>query len=110
MRNSSNVLAWRFHMPKTPSLEQVQVNFRMPVELRDQLRSASEGNHRSLNAEIVARLEQSFWVDTAAALEWTQLPEGNALRAKIEMLDREHRRFMEEMRVKLAAMPPLNEN
>jgi hypothetical protein len=47
-------------MTKTTSSEQVQVNFRMPVELRDRLRAASQENHRSLNAEIVARLEYAF--------------------------------------------------
>tara|TARA_R100001039_G_scaffold35011_1_gene29818 strand:+ start:3439 stop:3681 length:243 start_codon:yes stop_codon:yes gene_type:complete len=32
----------------------------MPPELRDKLKSASEENHRSMNAEIVARLQESF--------------------------------------------------
>lgn len=47
-------------MPKQSAKEQVQVNFRMPVELRDLLSSHAEDSRRSLNAEIVRRLEQSF--------------------------------------------------
>jgi hypothetical protein len=34
-------------------------SLRMPVELREHLESAAKQNHRSLNAEIVARLEAS---------------------------------------------------
>lgn len=37
-----------------------QVNFRMPQELRDQLEAASKANKRTLTAEIVARLQDSF--------------------------------------------------
>ncbi|WP_144982860.1 Arc family DNA-binding protein [Halomonas sp. C22] len=37
-----------------------QYKLRMPPELRDKLKSASEENHRSMNAEIVARLQDSF--------------------------------------------------
>lgn len=47
-------------MSKQPVSEQVQVNFRMPVELRDRIRAAAEANHRSMNAEIIARLEETF--------------------------------------------------
>lgn len=34
--------------------------FRLPLELADKLRAAAEQNSRSMNAEIVARLEHSF--------------------------------------------------
>lgn len=37
-----------------------QVNFRIPPELKEQLESAAKENHRSITAELVARLEQSF--------------------------------------------------
>jgi hypothetical protein len=47
-------------MAKPPAAEQVQVNFRMPVELRDSLRNEAEKKGRSLNAEIVFRLERSL--------------------------------------------------
>lgn len=44
------------HMSK-PDL---QVNFRIPAELKARLEAASKENHRSLTAELVARLEESF--------------------------------------------------
>lgn len=34
--------------------------FRIPQPLADRLKQASEQNHRSLNAELVDRLERSF--------------------------------------------------
>lgn len=47
-------------MAKTPVAEQVQVNFRMPVDLRDRIKAAADENSRSMNAEIILRLEQTF--------------------------------------------------
>lgn len=52
-------------MAKTPVAEQVQVNFRMPSELRDKLKIDAQLNGRSLNAEIVDRLERSYVVRTS---------------------------------------------
>lgn len=37
-----------------------QYKLRMPPELRDKLKQAAKDNHRSMNAEIVARLQASF--------------------------------------------------
>lgn len=37
-----------------------QVNIRMPQALKERLEAASAETNRSLNGEIVARLEQSF--------------------------------------------------
>lgn len=34
--------------------------FRLPAELADKIRESSEASGRSMNAEVVARLEQSF--------------------------------------------------
>lgn len=34
--------------------------FRLPYELYEKLKEESEKNHRSMNAEIVARLQESF--------------------------------------------------
>ena len=34
--------------------------FRLPMELAEKLRMAAEAENRSMNAEIVARLQQSF--------------------------------------------------
>lgn len=42
------------------SREDAQVNFRMPHALKHQLVQAAHHNHRSLTAEIVSRLEESF--------------------------------------------------
>lgn len=37
-----------------------QYKLRLPVDLKEKIKKASEYNHRSMNAEIVARLEESF--------------------------------------------------
>lgn len=37
-----------------------QVNFRMPTELKERLEKGAKSNKRTLTAEIVARLEDSF--------------------------------------------------
>lgn len=37
-----------------------QVNFRIPTKLKEEIEKAAQGNERSITAEIVARLEQSF--------------------------------------------------
>jgi hypothetical protein len=44
-------------MAKVPVSEQVQVNFRMPEALRDQIKQAAKDNSRSMNAEIIHALE-----------------------------------------------------
>lgn len=36
--------------------------FRLPYPLYEQLKAAADGNRRSVNAELVARLEESFTV------------------------------------------------
>lgn len=38
----------------------VQVNFRMPQELREKLQGSAESNNRTITSEIVARLQSSF--------------------------------------------------
>jgi len=42
------------------SKEELQVNFRMPASLKGELEAMAKRNHRSLTAEIVARLERSI--------------------------------------------------
>lgn len=37
-----------------------QYKLRMPAELRDKLKKAAKESHRSMNAEMVARLQESF--------------------------------------------------
>lgn len=40
-----------------------QYKLRMPADLRDKLKKAAKENHRSMNAEMVARLQESFQPD-----------------------------------------------
>ncbi|MTD99266.1 Arc family DNA-binding protein [Paracoccus sp. YIM 132242] len=47
-------------MSKPPAREQAQVNIRMPDDLRDRIKAAADANNRSMNAEIVAALEDKF--------------------------------------------------
>jgi hypothetical protein len=47
-------------MAKPPVSEQVQVNFRMPIDLRDRIKRKAEENDQSMNAEIVEALERMF--------------------------------------------------
>lgn len=42
---------------------------RMPDPMREKLQEAAHQNHRSMNAEIVARLEESFKADTASSVK-----------------------------------------
>lgn len=43
-----------------PSQDADRINFRVPDGLRERLKEAGRENGRSMNAEIVARLESSF--------------------------------------------------
>jgi hypothetical protein len=40
--------------------EDIQTNLRLPVDLKERLRQAADASNRSMNAEVVARLEESF--------------------------------------------------
>lgn len=40
--------------------EILQVNFRMPAELKEKLENSAKENGRSITSELVTRLEQSF--------------------------------------------------
>lgn len=42
------------------SREDPQMKLRLPADVRDRIKLAAEQNNRSLNAEILARLEDSF--------------------------------------------------
>lgn len=61
----------------------VQVNFRMPAELKAQLEKEAAENNRSLTSEIVARLEKSLRYD----------PESD----RIELSDKQLRMFTATM-------------
>lgn len=47
--------------------DELQVNFRMPAELKARLETAAKGANRTLTAEIVFRLEGSFQTSGEAA-------------------------------------------
>lgn len=40
--------------------EDIQTNLRLPAELKKRLKKAADISNRSMNAEVVARLEDSF--------------------------------------------------
>lgn len=45
---------------QTMSREDPQMKIRLPADLKDQIETASKNSGRSMNAEIVARLQDSF--------------------------------------------------
>ena len=50
----------------TPKQTDPQFKLRMTQSLKDHIEAAAETNNRSMNAEIVARLEESFKHDVSA--------------------------------------------
>ena len=47
----------------------VAYNLRLPPELKDKIAESAKGLNRSMNADIVARLEESFEKDDAAEFD-----------------------------------------
>jgi len=47
--------------------EDIQTNLRLPADLKVKLKRAADANQRSTNAEVVARLEQTFAWDKQSA-------------------------------------------
>jgi len=85
-----------------------QYKLRMPPELRDKLKSASEENHRSMNAEIVARLQESFDTrldqNTASALVDSlqqSLREVREMQEETKRHREEAERLLNQVRIKL---------
>ena len=68
------------------SRDDAQVNFRMPHKLKDKLAAAAKQNHRSLTAEIVDRLENSF-EQTGIPAEYASVRLIEALRTVIEEVE-----------------------
>ncbi|MET3926633.1 Arc family DNA-binding protein [Devosia sp. 2618] len=54
------------------SREDPQMKLRLPEQLRDVLKAKADESHRSMNAEIVARLEQSLEFSITVGLEFQQ--------------------------------------
>lgn len=48
-----------------------QVNFRIPAELLEQIKSSADENNRTITAEVVSRLQQSF-EPTPRLKEWPE--------------------------------------
>lgn len=59
-----------------PSQDADRINFRVPDGLRERLKDVAATNGRSMNAEIVARLEASFDVPRALDPEIARLIDG----------------------------------
>ena len=67
----------------------VTVRLRVPPELRDQIASSSEQYNRSMNADMVARLEQSFELsERQAVIEENHLHNIEAFSRNVEMQER----------------------
>lgn len=73
-------------MSKVPVADQVQVNFRMPADLRDRIKQAADRNNRSMNAEIVATLEEKYPapVENAFQAVWDAAFNLGMLRAQLQ--------------------------
>ena len=65
-----------------------QMNLRLPVELKEQIEDAAAQNNRTLTAEVVGRLQESFdpniaslsWVDLVKILEQEAKKRGTRIR------------------------------
>ena len=67
----------------------VTVRLRVPPELRDKIASSSEQYNRSMNADMVARLEQSFELsERQAVIEENHLHNIEAFSRNVEMQER----------------------
>lgn len=72
----------------------IRITFRMPRELHAKVATAAQASNRSMNAEIIARLENSL-VGTAE----NALPDSRALLAELTgILDEREERLLSELR------------
>jgi hypothetical protein len=65
-----------------PVREDTQLKFRVAPELKSRLETSARAHHRSMNMEVVARLERLFTIEDALA---AQLPEGDELRGELAL-------------------------
>lgn len=49
--------------------EDIQTNLRLPSDLKTRLKHAADASNRSMNAEVVARLEDSFNAGSALPID-----------------------------------------
>lgn len=90
-------------MSRVPTSEQVQVNFRMPESLREQIKEAARDNRRSMNAEIIQALEwyysmqyQDVEPDTSKPVTVSYINTPEAAKLVAERLAREMRYNLEK--------------
>lgn len=81
------------------SREDPQMKIRLPADLKDQIEAAAKAAGRSMNAEIVARLEQSF----------KQEEEGFDLAFRSAVLEDEIKSLEAKLGKKLGATPTADE-
>ncbi len=62
--------------------------FRLPYSLYEQLKKSADASRRSINSELVARLERSFLVEDLSAMEQMNTEEMKDLEAAIDYLNR----------------------
>ncbi|PZU23778.1 MAG: DNA-binding protein [Shinella sp.] len=63
-----------------------QVMIRLPDGMRDRIKEAAERNNRSMNAEIVAALEDAFPSALDVASELKMIDEIDEIRARLDRL------------------------
>lgn len=64
----------------------VQMNLKVPADLRDLLKAAADQNHRSMTAELIARLYESLQNDPAQERTNRRLEELEARLLHLEQL------------------------
>ncbi len=62
-------------IPPEKSAEDISVHIRLPVELRDKIKTRAKTNKQTMNAEIVALLERGLIDEIAAIHELKTLGE-----------------------------------
>lgn len=61
--------------------------FRLPYSLYEQLKKSADASRRSINSELVARLENSFLLEDLSAMEQMSVEEANSIEAAIDLLN-----------------------
>lgn len=69
------------------SEENVQMNLKVPSSLRDKLRDAAAANHRSMTAELIARVTESFDDEPLAERVGELEEQVCSLEEKVERID-----------------------
>lgn len=90
--------------PKRPSDLAEKMLIRLPEGMRDRIAEAATASGRSMNAEVVARLEASFEHDeTQATLDELQ-EEYEKVQVSVESLDKQFKAYLSERQTMQAWM------